>query len=404
MSRRLSPVWAALSVGPLRGLALAGVGALTLGCGGGGAGPVTKAFVERLGTDTMSVEVYTRTANGFEGAVLVRAPVTRVAHYEATLAGDGTVERMHVQWTTPPENPDGPPSAASTVDVQGDSATIEVEGGQNPGTRRVAVPAGVIPTVGKNPMAFAVLEQAVMQAMASGADSFPVDLLSAGRGQVQRNAIVRMGPDSIAFDYFGSPFMAAIDASGHILGRSGYRTTAKLVGEQASGVDLEALAADFAARDARGEGLGVPSPLATVEETVDGAILRVVYSRPAKRGREIWGGLVPFGEVWRTGANAATEFSTDRDLMIGDVLVPAGTYSLFSLFTAESAQLIINKQTGQSGTVYDAGQDLARVEMAEEAVTTPVERFTIGIEPMADGGSLQLTWDRTRYSVPIRVR
>jgi len=338
------------------------------------------------------------------GDVLVRSPVTRVAHYEATLAADGTVERMQVQWTTPPENPGGPPPAGMTVTVRGDSATIELVGGGSPGTSRMAVPRGVIPTVGKNPQAFAVFEQAVMQAVASGADRYPVSFLSAGRGQLQENAIVRTGPDSVSIDFFGSPIVAKIDASGRVLGRSGERTTLKLVGVQASGLDFQALAADFAARDARGEGMGVASPQATVEATIGGANLRVVYSRPAKRGREIWGSLVPFGEVWRTGANAATEFSTDRDLFIGGVRVPAGTYTLFSLFSAESSQLIINKQTGQWGTVYDQGQDLARVELAKESLTTPVERFTIAIEPAAEGGALQLMWDASRYSVPIRVR
>lgn len=386
-------------------MALASLGALVLGCGGEREMVSEhRAFVERLGTDTMSVETYTRTPTGFQGEVLVRSPVTRVAHYDASLGADGTIERMHVQWSTPPENPDGPPPVELTTTVEGDSATIEVAGGQNPGTMRVAVPAGVIPTVGKSPWTFAVFEQAVMQAVASGADSFPVAFLSPGRGRVQENAIVRIARDSVSIDYFGSPFVAAIDESGHVLGRSGERTTVKLVGEQASVTDFAALAADFAARDARGEGMGVASPQATVEATIGGANLRVVYSRPAKRGREIWGGLVPFGEVWRTGANAATAFSTDRDLMIGDVSVPAGAYTLYSLFNADSAQLIINKQTGQWGTVYDKAQDLARVGMAKESLTTPVERFTIAIEPAAEGGTLQLIWDTTRYSVPIRVR
>jgi hypothetical protein len=387
------------------GVALVSLSALALGCGAEPeAGSETKAFVERLGTDTMSVEVYTRTPTGFEGDVLVRSPVTRVAHYEATLAADGTVERMHVQWSTPAENPGGPPPAEMTVAVQGDTATIELVGGRSPGTSRVAVPAGVIPTVGKNPQALAVFEQAVMQAVASGGDSVPVALLSAGRGQVQENAIVRLGPDSVRIDFFGSPIVAKIDASGRILGRSGERTTLKVVSDQASGLDIEALAADFAARDARGEGMGVASPEATVETALGGANLRVVYSRPAKRGREIWGSLVPFGEVWRTGANAATEFATDRDLLIGGARVPAGSYTLFSLFTADSALLIINKQTGQWGTVYDRSQDLARVELAQESLTTPLERFTIAIEPTAEGGTLQLMWNATRYSVPITVQ
>ena len=388
----------------MRGLALVGLG-LALGCGAEPqAGSGTRAFVERLGTDTMSVEVYTRTPTGFVGDLLVRSPVTRVAHYEATLTAEGTVERMHVQWTTPPENPGGPPPSEITVTVQGDSATIELVGGRSPGTSRIGVPAGIIPTVGKNPHAFAVFEQAVMQAVTSGANSVPVAFLSAGRGQVQENAIVRLGPDSVSIDFFGSPIVAKVDATGRVLGRSGERTTLKLVGQPASGLDFRALASDFAARDARGEGMGVASPQATVEATIGGANVRVVYSRPAKRGREIWGSLVAFGEVWRTGANAATEFSTDRDLVIGGVRVPAGTYTLFSLFSAESAQLIINKQTGQWGTVYDQGQDLARVELAKESLTTPVERFTIAIEPAAEGGALQLMWDASRYSVPIRVR
>ncbi|MGD8699344.1 MAG: DUF2911 domain-containing protein [Gemmatimonadales bacterium] len=405
MLRGSNFVGAAFSGRALEGLVITGLSVLTLGCGAEpGADSDARAFIERLGADTMSVEVFARTPTGFEGDVLVRSPVTRVAHYEATLADDGTVERMHVRWTTPPENPDGPPPAEMTVTVEGDSATIELVGGQNPGTSKMAVPASVIPTVGKNPQAFAVFEQAVMQARASGADRYPVAFLSAGRGRVQENAIVQMGPDSVSIDFFGNPIVAKVDASGYVLGRSGERTTLKLVGEPAAGLDFQTLAADFAARDARGEGLGVASPQATVETTIGGANLRVVYSRPAMRGRDIWGGLVPFGEVWRTGANAATEFSTDRDLDIGDVRVPAGTYTLFSQFTAESAHLIINRQTGQWGTAYDQARDLARVELAEESLTTPVERFTIAIEPAAEGASLQLIWDTTRYTVPIRVR
>jgi hypothetical protein len=130
-----------------------------------------------------------------------------------------------------------------------------------------------------------------------------------------------------------------------------------------------------------------------------------VYSRPAKRGREIWGGnLVPWEEVWRTGANAATSFTTDRDLVIGGSAVPAGSYTLWSVFTPESAQLIVNKQTGQWGTQYDAEQDLVRIDLEKQDLPHPVERFTIGIEATDDGAVLGLTWDTVRYLVPIEVR
>lgn len=375
------------------------------GCSTGSEGPSDqRAYVERLGDDTISIEVYTRTPEGFSGDLLVRSPVTRIAHYEATLSPEGAVERMDVEWRTPPENPDGPEPVGFTVRLEADSATIEMRGGRNPGKTRIAAPQGAIPTVGQTPISYAVLEQAVSQAVAGGADSHPIDFVSAGRGRIVPNAITRVSADTVSFDFFGSPFLVAVDEYGRVLGRTGERTTMKVVGEPVSNVELGVLAAEFAARDARGEGMGIASPSATVEVNAGGANLRLVYSRPAKRGREIWGGLVPWNEVWRTGANAATSFSTDRDLEIGGAAVPAGEYTLWSVFTPESAQLIINKQTGQWGTDYDAGQDLVRVDLDREALPETVERFTIGVEPTEGGGILQLTWDGTRFSVPMEVK
>jgi hypothetical protein len=144
--------------------------------------------------------------------------------------------------------------------------------------------------------------------------------------------------------------------------------------------------------------------LDTVSATLVGATLTVVYSRPAKRGREIWGGLVPWNEVWRTGANAATAFSTDRDLEIGDTRVPAGDYTLFSIYTPDSARLIVNEQTGQWGTEYHAGRDLARIDLSRETLSQPVEQFTISIEAGDAGGALRLAWDGTAFCAPIVVR
>ncbi len=363
-----------------------------------------RAYVERLGIDSLSVERYTRSADGFEGKVVLRSPVTRVVTYRAMLKPDGTIGSMDVNWVTPPENPEGPPPFGFTITLEADSATLERRGGRDPGTTRLAVPIGAIPNIGTAQLTFAEMEQAVHQANAAGADSFPLHIFSAARAQVVPNAVVRLSPDSVTFDFFGSPILVRVDSRGQVLGRSGQRTTLKVVGERVEDIDLEALAADWAARDARGTGLGVASPRAEFETMIGGARLRVVYSRPAKRGREIWGGLVPWNEVWRTGANAATAFSTDRDLRIGGVDVPAGEYTLFSVYTPESAKLIINRQTGQSGTEYHPEQDLARIEMRRETLPEAVERFTIAVEPAAGGGALELVWDRTRFSVPILVK
>ena len=152
------------------------------------------------------------------------------------------------------------------------------------------------------------------------------------------------------------------------------------------------------------------SPTDTVTATVDGSEVKIVYARPyvkdPKTGepRKIWGGLVPFGQVWRTGANEATLLTTSAALKLGDVTVPAGTYSLFTLPAADGAKLIVNKQTGQWGTKYDEKQDLARIAMKKEPLETAVDQFTIAIEKNGDtGGVLKLRWEKTQYSLAFTV-
>ena len=146
------------------------------------------------------------------------------------------------------------------------------------------------------------------------------------------------------------------------------------------------------------------SPRDTAEATIAGAQLLVDYSRPSKRGREIFGGLVPYNAVWRTGANSATTLVTNRPLRMGSTTVPAGTYTLYTIPTAASWTLIVNKQTGQWGTEYDQSQDLARIPMRVKKVSAPVEQFTIAVEPgRQNAGVLAMTWDTTRAELPFTV-
>ena len=115
------------------------------------------------------------------------------------------------------------------------------------------------------------------------------------------------------------------------------------------------------------------------------------------------GGLVPFGSVWRTGANEATSLTTQADLTIGGVKVPAGSYTLYTLPGEASWKLIINKQTGQFGTEYNEAQDLARVDMTKAALSAPLEQFTISLKPSgADSADLAMEWETTRVSVPVK--
>jgi len=153
------------------------------------------------------------------------------------------------------------------------------------------------------------------------------------------------------------------------------------------------------------------SPHETVTADIDGNTVTIVYGRPytkdPKTGapRKIWGELVPFSKVWRTGADEATILTTKQPLDIGGTTVPAGSYSLYTLPEASGAKLIVNKQTGQWGTKYDEKQDLARIEMKKETVGTAVDQFTIAIEKNpAGGGTLKLSWENTQYSVALKTK
>jgi Protein of unknown function (DUF2911) len=148
-----------------------------------------------------------------------------------------------------------------------------------------------------------------------------------------------------------------------------------------------------------------PSPHATADVTLKGKQVTVAYGRPSMRGRKIMGDLVPFGQVWRTGADEATAFVTPLNLTIGGIVIPAGSYTLYSLPSEGSWKLIINKQIGQWGTEYDQSQDLVRIDMQVAKTAAPVEQFTISWSKKgADKADLVFEWENTRLTVPVTAK
>lgn len=147
------------------------------------------------------------------------------------------------------------------------------------------------------------------------------------------------------------------------------------------------------------------SPRDTTRATIGAAHLLVDYGRPSKRNRVIWGGLNPWGKVWRTGANAATTLVTDKDLAFGSAVVPAGTYTLYTVPNEKGPwYLVVNKQNGQWGTEYHQEQDLVRIPMTNKPIGSSVEKFAINIVPDGSGGALQLVWDKTEADAPFVVK
>ena len=140
------------------------------------------------------------------------------------------------------------------------------------------------------------------------------------------------------------------------------------------------------------------SPPKTAEGTVNGAEITVNYGSPGVKGREIWGGLVPLGKVWRAGANEATIFETSKDIMVEGESLPAGKYSFFIIPGEYSSTFIFNKQTGQWGTQYDEKQDVLRVSVPSGQTNSMTENLTYAV--LDDG--LEVKWEYGRAKATIK--
>jgi hypothetical protein len=158
------------------------------------------------------------------------------------------------------------------------------------------------------------------------------------------------------------------------------------------------------------------SPHETIEKTIDGDDVKLVYGRPyAKKPgteevRKIWGGLVPYDKVWRTGADEATLLTTTKSIVMGDLTLAPGTYSLFTIPAADgSAKLIVNKRTGQWGVPYDEAKEkdneLARIDLKKEELDKNVDQFTMAVEKGSSaGGVIKMSWEKIGYSMPFTVK
>jgi len=358
-------------------------------------------FVVTLGQDTVGAERYTRTKDRIEVYQVGRAPRVLRRHYVYDFK-NGTMSHIALV-VTPPGSAQPTQSIDATVD--GDTLRGEVKTGSNPPVHSaVFIGAGALIVGAASP--WAGYESRMQALQKSKSDTLGGRLYFVGAGTADRYLLTKVGKDSVRIaNTHQDVYVARVDKKGHILGTRPVAGTQKFAITRADKLDLDALVASYAAREQAGAGVGMLSPRDTVHvENAGGAALMIDYSRPAKRGRTVYGGiLVPYGEVWRTGANAATQFRTDKALDFGGTVVPAGFYTLWTLPTATGWKLIVNGETGQWGTAHKPEKDLYTLDMKLAPLPQVVERFTISVEPNATGGVLNLDWDTTRASIAFTV-
>jgi hypothetical protein len=382
-------------IGALHGVALL----LTLGWPAGAAAQGRgehAGFIVRLGTDTIAVEQFVRTRDRLEGEIALRTPSARRLHYVAWLDSTGTVARFVA--TLRPLNGGAAGPLQVTVEFGRDTADVASTQGDSTRHTRYAAPRGTVPLA---PYSHALVEQAIRQARVRRADSLAFDWLPLGAPRTSPSFVVRRGKDSVAVGYLGAAMRARTDKRGRLLGLDGAATTQKVLVTRVREVNVGAFATAFASEEATHGPMGPLSPRDTVLASVGTVHLLVDYGRPRKRGRLTFGGVVPWGQVWRTGANAATQLTTDADLRLGDSILPAGRYTLWTVLRPEGGTLIVNRQTGQWGTTYDASQDLLHLPLRSEPLNPPAEQFTIAVDPRPGGVLLRLSWDTASYVISL---
>jgi len=343
-------------------------------------------FAYTLGRDTIAIEQYTRTATAIEGEMVQRGGgLVVLVKYRMTLGRDGrptgaTIARLR---------PDGTPFPNAVIEtrhtITADSLVRELVFPDSTARSAIATRRGSIsfPTFVYGPT------EALAAARRRGLPTDSLVWLGAG-STAGWLGIEAAGGDTLRLrGQVPYTMRLRFDARDRLLAVDGAYTTNKVVATRSeTRVDIAALARTM-------QPTGALSARATARGGFGaGGMVLVDYGRPMVRERTVWGGtLVPFDTVWRAGANDATHLFTTRTLTFGDVAVAPGSYTLFVQHTRDGTFLIVNRQTGQWGTQYDAAQDVVRARLEMTASPTFVEEFTITVRSVSgQRGALDLAW------------
>jgi hypothetical protein len=371
-------------------------------------------FITRLGNDTVSVESVVRRGDTLTIDDVDRFPRVRERHANVTLAPDGGIRRLVMDITTPSE-PANQRERRVVVDVTRDSVLMTKR--DSSGYRRWAFAHGPEPVVAHVPQMYSLYERYFAAAEAGPTDSTTpqADTVPLRQFYIDRefdrfplgHATVRRLPGNKAevwHDWLSGVGQATLDSNQRLMSYSGARTTYKVdVTRVREPMNMQAIGARFAAAESANGGPQQLSVRDVVHATIGSAAFTVDYGRPLGRGRKLLGDVIPFDYVWRTGANAATEFTTTAAITLAGIPVPAGTYTLWTVpRSSGAADLIVNKQSGQWGTEYDGARDLGMARMQTGTTAAPVEEFTIAITPLDDRhGTLSMEWGPFRWMAPI---
>jgi hypothetical protein len=373
-------------------------------------------FVTMLGSDTISVESVTRQGNTLTSDEVDRFPRVEVRHTVVDLNNNGSILHLLMDIQTPSEPP-GQRNRKVIAEVANNKvhlSKIDSTGMVNRDfpTGGSIVVAHVQQMYSLYELYFAAaLKQAAASKLAIGTpvqmrqfyidrefDRFPLGhatVTPRGEGKVE-----------VYHDWLSGTGEAMMDSGYNMISYSGDQTTYKVqVKRLATPPDIKSIADRLVAKETEGGIVKSLSVRDTTRAQIGNAMFTVDYGRPLLRGRTLLGDVIPYDRVWRTGANAATQFTTSSPIKLAGMQVPAGKYTLFTAPHTNGVELIVNKQTGQWGTEYNGALDLGVARMTSQVATSTVEEFTISIIPSDNRhGTLVIEWGSFKWIAAIEVQ
>lgn len=365
--------------------------------------PYTATFVAQWGNDTASIETFTIAGNYVYGQAIHLYPEPHLRHFTFRYHDDGSMRSMDIQY----------------FDLNNTSLPLQSKSGLLPYRLAMDDRDGVID--------FRIFDKDeevqsvhLTHRMDFNGDWVPIfgqwqwltDLLVEGRlGQnlkflnasvgIYELEVKQSAADTVIFvSSISAPIKLILDADKKIKKVDAMGSPWNIIiNRTESPLDLEKYTKRFAQKPI----IGRPSPLVENTFSIHGLDMHVRYHSPRKRGRKIFGNVVPYGVVWRTGAGSATTISFEKDLKFSDQVIPKGSYNLFTIPGKDSWQLIFNTEENAWGSAYRAEYDFAKTEMTVSQLPQTVDQFIISMEENKKGGILKLAWDDTQATAAFQI-
>ena len=371
------------------------VALLTLKCMGQTSKPYTASFIGRMGVDTVLVETYTMVNNHLYGKAFTRVPEDYIGEFSIHFYPDGSIREFNINAMNP-LNSSLPFEAKSgafeyrlNMNCRNDTCTYYNSEAGNSAEKLFKHPTRKMDFVGGWVPLISLMEWHCMRLEKSRLQALPLKMINHNIG-VYDIGVYYQTKDTIIF---GGPFLEYtkinVDKDARILNVDGMGTPWNYYVTKHLPIDIDAIAK----RMTKTPGIGIPSPTESVHANIQKSKVTLEYGRPYKRGRTIFGGVVPYDSLWRTGANGPTTITFENDVKFGKSFIPKGVYGIYTIPKVDKWILIFNTDLKKWPTDPDRSKDFVQVSVPIKKSMDIKQQFTIELNETKKGGQLKLMWD-----------